>query len=175
MVTPYGEFALKVRGVYDVCVVYLVRTRRTLFGTRDEILLGEKLTGLGTGKFVGAGGKLESGEDAKAAAVREVAEELGVVIDPADLEPISLITYPFVDRDEWSQRSHGFVVRRWQGTPRASEELAPRWFDTRRIPFDRMWADARLWLPLALEGQFIERTIPFRADGSIATAGEASR
>ena len=167
MVTLYGEFRLKVRGVYDVCVVYLVRTRRTLFGRRTEILLGEKLTGLGTGKFVGAGGKLEAGEDARAAAVREVHEELGVVVDPADLEPISLITYPFVDRDEWSQRSHGFVARSWTGAPAASDELAPHWFDTRHIPFDRMWADARTWLPQALAGEFIERTIEFRADGTM--------
>ncbi|MEY4396416.1 MAG: hydrolase [Actinomycetota bacterium] len=167
MVTLYGEFRLKVRGVYDVCVVYLVRTRRTLFGRRYQILLGKKLTGLGTGKFVGAGGKLEPGEDARTAAVREVQEELGVFIDPADLEPISLITYPFVDRDEWSQRSHGFVARTWTGTPVASEELAPRWFDTRRIPFDRMWADARTWLSRALAGEFIERTIAFRADGTM--------
>ncbi|MEN9740020.1 MAG: hydrolase [Actinomycetota bacterium] len=167
MVTLYGEFRLKVRGVYDVCVVYLVRTRRTLFGRRYQILLGKKLTGLGTGKFVGAGGKLEPGEDARTAAVREVQEELGVFIDPADLEPVSLITYPFVDRDEWSQRSHGFVARTWTGTPAASEELAPRWFDTRRIPFDRMWADARTWLPQALAGKFIERTIAFRADGTM--------
>lgn len=153
--------------MYDVCVVYLLRTRRTLFGTRTQILLGEKLTGIGSGKFVGAGGKLEAGESPRDAAVREVEEELGVVIDPADLEPISLITYPFVDRDDWSQRSHGFVVRRWNGTPATSDELAPRWFDRRRIPFDRMWADAQTWLPAALDGQFVECTITFRADGSM--------
>lgn len=153
--------------MYDVCVVYLVRSRQTLFGTRTEILLGEKLTGLGTGKFVGAGGKLESGESAVDAAVREVAEELGVLVAPADLEPISVITYPFVDRDEWSQRSFGFVARQWTGTPRASDELAPRWFDTRRIPFHRMWADAELWLPRALNGEFIEETFSFRADGTL--------
>ena len=94
-------------------------------------------------------------------------EELGVTINPADLEPISLITYPFVDRDEWSQRSHGFIARTWSGTPVASDELAPRWFDRRRIPFDRMWADARTWLPQALAGEFIERTIAFRADGTM--------
>ena len=167
MVTPYGEFALKVRGVYDVCVVYLVRTVNTPDGARDEILLGEKLTGIGVGKLVGAGGKWETGEDARTAAVREVHEELGVIVDPNDLEPISLIDYPFVDRDEWSQRSHGFIARRWSGEPRASEELAPHWFPVDAIPFDRMWADARTWLPQALAGHFIERTIAFRADGTM--------
>ncbi len=160
---------LTVGYVYDVCVVYLVRSRRTFFGTRTEILLGEKLTGLGTGKFVGAGGKLEPGESPLDAAVREVAEELGVTVSQDDLTQISCITYPFVDRPEWSQRSFGFVAREWTGTPRASNELAPRWFATRRIPFHRMWADAELWLPRALSGEFVEDTFVFRADGTIVS------
>ena len=153
--------------MYDVCVVYLVRNSQTALGNRTEVLLGEKLTGLGAGKFVGAGGKLEPGESPVDAAVREVAEELGVVVAPADLEAISVITYPFVDRDEWSQRSHGFIARNWTGEPAASSELDPRWFDIAEIPFDRMWADAATWLPQALAGEFIERTIPFRADGTM--------
>ena len=155
--------------VYDVCVVYLVRDRQTGAGTITEILLGEKLTGLGTGRFVGAGGKVEPGESALDAAVREVAEELGVVVSPNALEAISLITYPFVDRDEWSQRSHGFLARTWTGEPAASSELDPQWFDIAELPFDRMWADAATWLPQALAGEFIERTIPFRADGTMVS------
>ena len=153
--------------MYDVCVVYLVRERQTWSGRRTEVLLGEKLTGLGVGKMVGAGGKVETGEDARAAAVREVAEELGVVVDPADLEPISRITYPFVDKAEWSQRSFGFIARTWSGTPSASAELAPHWFPVGRIPFDLMWADARLWLPRALAGEFVEATYSFRSDGTM--------
>ena len=153
--------------MYDVCVVYLVRERRTWRGRRTEVLLGEKLTGLGVGKLVGAGGKLEPGEDPLAAAVREVAEELGVTVEPADLHPISRITYPFVDKAEWSQRSFGFVTRVWNGTPAATAELAPRWFSVDQIPFDRMWADARLWLPRALAGEFVEATYSFRADGTM--------
>jgi 8-oxo-dGTP pyrophosphatase MutT (NUDIX family) len=153
--------------VYDVCVVYLVRERRTWQGRRTEVLLGEKLTGLGIGKLVGAGGKLEPGEDSRAAAVREVAEELGLTVNPADLHPISRITYPFVDKADWSQRSFGFVTRVWAGTPTATAELAPRWFPVDRIPFDRMWADARLWLPRALAGEFVEATYSFRSDGTM--------
>lgn len=153
--------------VYDVCVVYLVRSHRTIFGRRIEVLLGEKLTGLGTGKLVGAGGKLEPGESPVDAAVREVAEELGVVVAPVDLTPISCITYPFIDRDEWSQRSHGFLARTWSGEPTASSELDPQWFDVTALPFDRMWADAATWLPQAIAGEFVERTIAFRADGTL--------
>ena len=153
--------------MYDVCVVYLVRERRTWRGRRTEVLLGEKLTGLGVGKMVGAGGKVETGEDTRTAAVREVAEELGVIVDAAGLEPISRITYPFVDKAEWSQRSFGFIARTWSGTPTASTELAPRWFTVDRIPFDRMWADARLWLPRALAGEFVEATYYFRSDGAL--------
>lgn len=168
MVPPYGDLALKVRGVYDVCVVYLVRTVSTPAGdSRTEILLGEKLTGIGIGKLVGAGGKVEPDEQVLDAAVREVFEELSVTIDPSDLEPISLITYPFVDRDEWSQRSHGFIARTWSGEPQRSDELAPQWIDADDIPFDRMWADAQTWLPRALAGEFVEKTIAFRADGTM--------
>jgi 8-oxo-dGTP pyrophosphatase MutT (NUDIX family) len=153
--------------VYDVCVVYLLRDRRVDGQIVTEVLLGEKLTGLGVGKFVGAGGKLESGESGRAAAVREVAEELGVEVAASDLVAISDITYPFVDKDEWSQRSFGFITRTWAGTPAATAELAPRWFPIDAIPFDRMWADARLWLPRALDGEFVDATYSFRADGSM--------
>lgn len=153
--------------MYDVCVVYLLRERRVDGQTFTEVLLGEKLTGLGVGKLVGAGGKLEPGESARAAAVREVAEELGVVVAASDLVAISDITYPFVDKEEWSQRSFGFVTRTWTGTPTGSTELAPNWFPVDTIPFDRMWADARLWLPRALDGEFVDATYSFRADGSM--------
>ncbi len=153
--------------MYDVCVVYLLRDRRVDGQTVTEVLLGEKLTGLGIGKLVGAGGKLEPGESARAAAVREVAEELGVVVAAADLVAISDITYPFVDKVEWSQRSFGFVTRTWTGTPTGTDELAPHWFAIDAIPFDRMWADARLWLPRALNGDFVDAIYSFRADGSM--------
>lgn len=156
--------------MYDVCVVYLVRERSVDGRVVAEVLLGEKLTGLGIGKFVGAGGKLEPGESARAAAVREVAEELVVTVIARDLVAISDITYPFVDKDEWSQRSFGFVTRVWSGEPAVSEELAPQWFSLADIPFDRMWADARLWLPRALAGDFVEETYFFLSDGSMVNS-----
>ena len=42
----------------------------------------------GTGSYMQVGGKLEPGESARDAAVREVEEELGVSLDPAELVPL---------------------------------------------------------------------------------------
>ena len=68
--------------VYRVCVAYLLRRVEG----RTEVLLGRKKRGLGTGRYVGLGGKLEAGESALDAIVREIAEEAGVVVQPGDLD-----------------------------------------------------------------------------------------
>ena len=135
-------------------MVYLVRS-----GTAgEEVLLGEKLTGLGAGKIVGPGGKQEPGESPVDTALREVTEEVGLTLTSSWLSPIARITYPFVGRPELSQRSHAFLARRWDGELRASEELDATWWPLAELPVERMWSDAALWLPRALRGEFVEAT-----------------
>ena len=135
--------------MFEVSVVYLLREGKT----GDEVLLGEKLTGLGVGKIVGPGGKQEPGESPRHTAVREVAEEVGLVVAPNDLEPLARISYPFAGRDTLSQRSHAFTTRRWEGQLRASEEIDARWWPVSGIPLDRMWADARSLVTSSLGGR----------------------
>lgn len=144
--------------MFSVAVTYLVRA-----GARgEEVLLGDKLTGIGTGRLVGPGGKLEPGETAEEAAVREVAEEVGIVV--RSLVRIAELAYTFPHRSAWSQHSTAFVSRDWSGDPMASEELAPDWYPIDAIPFGRMWDDARLWLPDALAGRFIRAECSYAAD-----------
>lgn len=52
------------------------------------VLLGKRLSGPGTGTYGWAGGHLEFGESPEACAVREVAEETGLVITECMLEPL---------------------------------------------------------------------------------------
>lgn len=142
--------------MFEVAVTYLLRGDPG----GEEVLLGRKLTGIGTGRIVGPGGKLEPGETAAEAAAREVGEEVGLVVLAEDLVPVAELSYEFPHRPAWRQRSRAFLSRTWSGTPVASRELEPSWYPVAALPLDQMWDDARLWLPRALAG------VPVRADCS---------
>ena len=146
----------------EVCVCYLLRPTD---GGGTEVLLGRKKTGLGSGRLVGPGGKLEPGESPRDAAVREVAEEVGLLIDPADLELMGELTYPFPHHPAWSQKSWVFRAQRWDGEVVESDELEPVWIDITRIDYERMWDDARYWLPATLTGASVRATFTFGPDG----------
>ncbi len=141
--------------------MYLLRTSAS---GHTEVLLGRKKTGLGLGKLVGLGGKLESGEAPADAAAREAHEEAGLVVDPSDLRAAGVIDYLFPAKPAWSQRSHVFVGTAWHGDPMETDELAPAWYGRDLIPFESMWDDARRWLPAVLAGGEVRSTFTFGAD-----------
>ena len=60
-----------------------------------KILMIRKKRGLGAGKINGPGGRLESGESALDAALRETQEEVGVT--PFDLSQRGELHFQFVD------------------------------------------------------------------------------
>ncbi|SEC08195.1 8-oxo-dGTP diphosphatase [Paramicrobacterium humi] len=144
----------------DVCVCYLLR--ETPDGV--HVLLGRKKRGLGTGNIVGLGGKLEPGEDAATAAVREIREESGLAVAREALQPRGRLDYRFPFREEWSQVSHVFVCTRWQGEPRGSDELDPVWYPLHGVPYGQMWDDARYWLPDVLAGGTVDARFDFAED-----------
>ncbi|MFC5928997.1 8-oxo-dGTP diphosphatase [Cryobacterium melibiosiphilum] len=153
----------------QVCVCYLMRTSPA--GDR-QVLLGRKKKGLGLGNIVGLGGKLEPGETATDAAVREIEEESGLVVAASALVPMGVLTYLFPHRTAWSQVSNVFTVTEWSGTPRESDELNPVWFDVATLPVDEMWDDARHWLPGVLAGTPVTETFTFAADlASVSSRG----
>lgn len=83
-------------------------------------------------------GHLERGETITAAAVREVAEESGVVVDEADLEPLTTLHRFIPDGPPIEQRCDMFFrVRRWAGRPAPLEPdrcAEMRWFALDALP-----------------------------------------
>lgn len=152
--------------MFDVAVTYLLRHH----DGDDLVLLGEKLTGIGQGKIVAPGGKSEPGESPQVTAVREIREEVGLRVQVEQLRAVGEISYPFLGRPELSQRSFVFVAHEFEGTPQPSREMDATWWRIADIPYDRMWADAGLWLPRALAGDFVRATIDINVDNSVAEA-----
>lgn len=125
------------------------RERATLlFVVRDgQVLLILKKRGLGAGKINGPGGRLDPGETPRDCAIREVQEELRVT--PTGVRDAGELLFQFVD----GHSIHGYVFRAddCHGEPQETDEAEPRWTPIDRIPYDRMWADDALWMPLLLE------------------------
>jgi len=128
--------------------------RATLcFVIRDgQILLILKKRGLGAGKINGPGGRLEPGESAKEAAIRETEEELGVT--PVGLVESGVLHFQFLDG--YSLHCTVFTARDCLGEAIETDEAVPRWTPLDAIPYEEMWADDQYWLPGVIEGGHFE-------------------
>lgn len=129
---------------------------------KHQVLLGMKLRGFGEGKWNGFGGKVEPGETIEAAAQREIKEETGGMTAKT-IEKRGMITFDIEGKDQLLE-VHFFQVLDWEGEPQASEEMRPQWFSINAIPFDQMWNEDKLWLPLLLAGKKFQGTCFYEAD-----------
>jgi 8-oxo-dGTP diphosphatase len=129
-----------------------------------QVLLGLKKSGFGAGKWVGLGGHIEEGEKPARAAVREVAEESGLVVPADSLQHMASIEFRFPARPSWDQTADVFVTSVYQGEAAESDEVAPRWFAEDALPLPLMWDDAKFWLPRVLAGEHVDVVIIFAED-----------
>lgn len=127
----------------------------------QQILLGMKKKGFGQGKYNGFGGKLEAGETSSAAAVRELAEECGIVANEDDLKPAGELQFIFPANPELNHDVQLYVLYDWQGEPQETPEMKPMWFDVAAIPYSEMWADDCYWLPAVLKGKKVSGSVVF--------------
>jgi 8-oxo-dGTP diphosphatase len=135
-----------------------------------QVLLGLKKSGFGEGKWVGLGGHVEPGEKPEAAAVREVAEESGLIVPADSLQHVASVEFRFPSRPSWDQTAEVYATWVYQGEPAESDEIAPAWCAEDALPFPLMWDDARYWLPLVLAGEHVDVTFTF-ADDCATVAG----
>ena len=168
-----GEW-LDIDGVAHRCV-----TLCFLFRTRDgveEVLLGLKRTGFGAGRIVALGGKIDGSETALDAAVREVAEESSIRLEPGELEAAGRVTWSFPAAPRSNMTAFLFTADVGAVTARTTEEIEPHWYTLDAIPWDGMWQDARHWLPVFLADRVVDARIVMAGDNqgvaSVVVGGE---
>ncbi len=115
----------------------------------DRLLMIVKKRGLGAGKINAPGGRIEDGETPLQAAIRETEEETHV--HPVDPELRAELSFVF--RDGYTLHVYAFLAESHTGTPHPTEEADPFWCPIDELPYDRMWADDRHWLPRMLDGR----------------------
>jgi 8-oxo-dGTP diphosphatase len=112
-----------------------------------DVLLIEKLRGIGMGKINGPGGKIDPGETPLQSAVRETQEELHIT----PLKPRKMGELFFAMTDLPDIHCHVFMARDFEGTPTRTDEAIPRWTRMDKIPYELMWEDDKFWLPQMLQ------------------------
>ena len=140
-----------------------------------HIPLGWKKTGLGNGKYTGIGGKIEAGETAQLAAVRELREEVGIEAKVTDLENVGQLTFQFPSRPEWDEIAHVFLLCKWEGEPIETDEINPIWMAIEDILYPDMWEDYQHWLPGVLQGEKADARFVYSADNETVESVEYSK
>lgn len=131
----------------------------------DRVLLGLKKRGFGEGKWNGFGGKVTQGETIEAAAGRELFEEVGITA--VDMKKLGVLDFSWQGKPDDILQVHIFKAKEFTGEPRESEEMKPQWFSLAQIPFEKMWADDKHWLPLFLNDQQLTGRFVFDKNNNV--------
>ena len=131
------------------------------------VLIAMKKRGFGVGKWNGVGGKLAEGESVEDALLRETKEEIAV--DLKSFRKTGVIRFYFSGEEssKFNQEVHVFIADSWEGEPRESEEMKPKWFHPKDLPLEEMWPDDRYWLKDALNGNYITASFLFDENSNV--------
>jgi 8-oxo-dGTP diphosphatase len=100
-----------------VCAALIDAEQRVLLAQRPP---GKSMAGL----WEFPGGKLNPGETPEAALVRELQEELGIIVSPAAIVPLTFASHGY---ETFHVLLLLYVCRHWQGTPASREGQALAW------------------------------------------------
>lgn len=109
--------------VLVVAVALIDPDGRVLIARRPE---GKAMAGL----WEFPGGKVEPGENPEFALIRELSEELGILVKPACLAPLTFVSFAYSD---FHLLMPLWVCRRWEGTVTPCEGQTIKWVRPRDL------------------------------------------
>ena len=109
----------------------LTVTACALVDADGRVLLAQRPTGKPmAGLWEFPGGKVEAGERPEQTLIRELKEELGILVNEACLAPLTFASHAYPD---FHLLMPLFVCRRWEGTPMALEGQQLAWVRVNRL------------------------------------------
>lgn len=125
-----------------------------------DICLAMKKRDFGVNRWNGVGGKVDDQKETiEDAAKRETKEEIDVSVK--ELYKVAELSFYFPHNSVWNQIVHVYFTESWDGEPKESEEMNPKWFLLEEIPFQEMWPDDIFWLPEVVKGKLLKATFKF--------------
>ena len=96
-----------------------------LMDRQKRLLFAERPVGKSwAGYLEFPGGKINEGESPRAGLARELKEELGITVVPADLKPFTFTEHSY---QEWNILLLSYRCDTWSGTPRGVEGQSLTW------------------------------------------------
>ncbi|XP_043466624.1 7,8-dihydro-8-oxoguanine triphosphatase-like [Leptopilina heterotoma] len=129
-------------------------------GGNPQILLGLKKKGFDQGMWNGFGGKVEINESILEGALRELREECGLT---GELKKLGVLHFHGRE-EETILVVHVLHTYSYNGAIIESEEMQPKWFGIKEIPFGEMKEDARFWFDHMLKGKFFKGYFRYEND-----------
>ncbi|KAG2487318.1 hypothetical protein HYH03_014035 [Edaphochlamys debaryana] len=100
-------------------------------GRPVRVLLAQRPPGkANAGLWEFPGGKVDAGETPEAALVRELSEELGIAVQPHDLQPLSFVSHAY---PTFHLLMPLYACRRWSGEPAGQEGQAVVWASAEQL------------------------------------------
>lgn len=125
----------------------------------DEVLMlhrTKKKEDINEGKWIGIGGKLETGESPKACMIRECREETGLLWkDPKLCADIDFIFYKDKKAEPFCEKMYLYTGDDFTGTLRACDEGVLRWIAWKDVGSLNLWTGDRIFL------YFLRQNSPF--------------
>jgi 8-oxo-dGTP diphosphatase len=123
MVIVVKELIMRGGKVHKANVIWVVAV--ALIDADGQVLVQKRAANRSmAGLWEFPGGKVEPGERPEDALVRELDEELGIIVRPDDLKPLSFASAPLGDQHLLLLL---YVCRKWLGEPSALDAEAVQW------------------------------------------------
>jgi 8-oxo-dGTP diphosphatase len=114
-----------------VSIHIVLVTACALIDTDGRVLITQRPAGRSmAGLWEFPGGKVEAGETPEITLIRELQEELGIIVKEACLAPLTFASHAYAD---FHLLMPLYVCRRWEGLPAPQEGQALAWVRPTRL------------------------------------------